>query len=801
MTVTRPMLWISAAFVAGMYLLSFLGATVTCTVIFCLSVACIIKALQKRKLYENLMLCLLFVCFATGVLLYGLCDDITRRELYPYLNQTVVLSGKITEDAKVGENYISMYLETDSVTTDLNETQPVSDKVFVTCFIDKNASEQIPLPKQGNIITVCAELDVPSGSMNTGGFSFSDYMKTKKIFFQGIGEPASLQITGHETHILADRIYAFRKKCGALFDATFPSAECSVLKAYVLGDSKEMSPHISDVFSASGLSHVLAVSGMHVVVLISAITYFFRVIHLPKRWQLTILLFLVPLYVIFTGMSVSAIRAGFVCIVALLAKLLYKRSEPLTALAEAAAFLCALNPLVIRSASFMLSFSATLGILIFGNNTSGKMTSFYDKLKDMPRRRKLVKTSCDTFLIGVCAQIFTIPILVYLFQSFSVTSVVATLILTPLLTPLLAGGLLFCFIGNMIPFLAAPFAGFIYLLTKWMLLVAQFFAAIPFSKIIIGRLTPFLLLVYAVLICTVYAAWNKKVFLYRTAISSVAVLSVIFLLFRTMEYPVASVSFMNVGQGDCALIQAPGNCDILIDAGGREGDASVAEETVLPYLRREGVYDIEYAVASHGHSDHINGIIGLMELTEIKNLIIPEGFGETECAKELLAKANANAINVIKLKHGDSMKFQNGLTITAILPDDKILAYLSNDNENNRSLVLKTEYGDNAFLFTGDISAETEGYAASLYKEALRADVIKVAHHGSAKANSSSFLKAVSPSYAFIPVGKNGFGQPGTSTLTRLEEENIAYYRADVHKDVTFYIDKTRIRGIQWSNH
>lgn len=799
MTVSRPMLWLSATFVAGMYAFAFLGATAAYTVIFCAIIAATIKAIRKRKLYDNLILLLCVISLISGMVRFAIKDDIAAKKLDPYLGQTVTLAGEIIEEPNAGENYIHIRLKTDTVTTETGKCEPISEIVSLTCFTEDSSKKSFPVIHRGDVVSVDATLSLPKAAMNGGGFDYAAYLKTKNIYFQATGKPETLVITGHRQHVVSDAVYKIRKYCMVLCDNTFPAQISGIVKAYVLGDDSGVDGITAETFSVSGLSHVLAVSGMHIAVFLSVITVLLRKIRIPKRGQLILSLILVLVFTVFTGMSISALRAGFVCFMAILAQLLYRRSDPMTALFEAAAVLCIWNPMVILSASFMLSFGATIGILLFGKNMTETLSFVYKPLKKKPIIYKLLKSICDIVAIGIAAQIFTIPILIYLFQAFSATSVIATVFVTPLLAPLLAGGLLFCMVASVSTTLALPVAGFVYFLAKCMLLIADLFASLPLARITYGTFTPFFILCYAVFVVLIYAALDRKKILYCISLFSFMAFAIIFLCHSILVYPIAEVTFINVGQGDCAFVQLPGNCDILIDAGGKEDDYSIAEDTVYPYLVQKGAYDIEYAIASHGHADHINGLIGLMDLTRIKHLIVPEGFGATAEAKVLLEKAKEKNIPVIHLSSGDKMTFGDCLSVTAIMPDSKILSFASKD-ENERSLVLKLEYGETSFLFTGDISGHVAEYAASTYYDSLHADVLKAAHHGAKNANSEQFLDAVSPDYVYIPVGRNSYGHPDGDFLTRLSEKGIVYYRADKQRDVTFYIDKTRIRGIQYES-
>ena len=140
------------------------------------------------------------------------------------------------------------------------------------------------------------------------------------------------------------------------------------------------------------------------------------------------------------------------------------------------------------------------------------------------------------------------------------------------------------------------------------------------------------------------------------------------------------------------------------------------------------------------------------------------------------------------------IKVNDEILLTAITPDE--LQYAFSDSDNEMCLMLRLDYGNSSFIFTGDISSFAEKYAVNKYKNMLKADVLKVAHHGSRNSSCDEFLKAVSPTYAYIPVGNNSFGHPHQDAIKRFKDNDIEVYRSDIHKDVTFYFDAEKIKGV-----
>lgn len=797
MLLKRPLFYISMSFVIGMYILSVMSFETAVIVSVCAGVAFLIMFIRKFSVKNTVTLLLCALMFFLGCVRYELSNDIKAKELYTHVDNLTKISGEVIEPTAITEKTVSFIAKVTSVDED-GYVVICDEKVRFSHFIQEGTLiEELNIPKLGNTFSVIGQITVPNGAMNTGGFDYSRYLKGDNIFFQCEIFLEDLEITGYEERVVPHIWANFRQRCISFYDAAFPGDEGAVLKAFVLGDKSSLTTEIENSFSASGLAHILAVSGLHVSVFTAAIAGLLRLLKTSKRKQMLTSAIAGVFFVLFTGASVSAIRAGVMSVMALVAKLVYRKADPISVLAEVAAIFCLINPHIIFDASFMLSFAATVGILILNDTIDNLFNPVYKRFNSSKFIHRKIVEIIKLIPVGISAQVFVIPILVYLFNGFSVMSVIATLVVTPLLQPLLVGGLVFCaasFIDNT---LAAPVGGFIYFLAKMMIALSEFFGGFTFSKVVFGSITPFLLLLYAVIIAVFVFAVRKEKLRCLAALISTTCLLIIYLINYVTTYDTAQVSFINVGQGDCALIKAPGNCDILVDAGGYAQSDSAGEFIIAPYLTKNGVTDIEYVVLSHLHSDHVVGLVGLIDIMEIKHIIMPYNSIDTEEAEIVVRKAKELGIPITCFVHGDTLKINDDMKITAITPDVK--QYIISKDMNDRGLMVRLDYGESSFIFTGDITSTIEKYTITYYSDMLDADVLKVAHHGSYESSCQGFVDAVSPDYAYIPVGNNSYGHPHDEVIDRLESIGCEVYRADVHRDVTFYFDKDVIHGVKYT--
>lgn len=377
-------------------------------------------------------------------------------------------------------------------------------------------------------------------------------------------------------------------------------------------------------------------------------------------------------------------------------------------------------------------------------------------------------------------------------MAYSYKTVSLTFFVTNILTSYIIGIIIiFGFILILISFpffKIAKIIGLFYkLLIDLLLLITQNTAKIPFSKIYIKVPSLWQIVIYYLFIFFIayfYNKYGKKIFIlktiklihiarknYKKVISIILSFILIFTLIST--YPKdLKIYFIDVGQGDSCLIVTPKGKVVLIDGGGSE-TYNVGENTLIPYLLNRKITKLDYVICSHFDTDHVGGILTLLENIKVEKAIISKQGKDSQNYEEFKQIVKEKKIDVIIVKKGDVIEIEKNIKIDILWPREKLI---QENILNNNSIVLKLNYNNFSMLFTGDIEEIAEKEIVKTYEgtKKLKSAILKVGHHGSKTSSTQEFLNAIKPKIALIGVGENNkFGHPSDSVIERLE--NLRY--------------------------
>ena len=741
--------------------------------IFLFLIFCLYKKCKK----EYLLCGLCCVLVLAGGFLAGNGKLETQKRWQTLFGKQIILQGAVEPD--------SIRKKEQGIGALLAAEYPMHGKVRIFVKTDsKNADLTMRKLRSGRI-GATGVLKEPVFLLNPGTYDGYLFNKIKGIHGNLTVSSARIRELG-EPLLLRLRFTALAQKLRENALAQLHTGTGAILPGMVLGGYQGVAPEEADVFRDNGIAHLLAVSGTHVAVLALILQALLR--PAGKKGTVFIQLFL-ALYAFLCGLQPAVLRAVVMACVLLWGRSQHLKADSFRLLLLTAWVLLLANPFWLFDISFQLSFVTTAGLLLAGP----KVTAYIpQKLPDWLRT-----------ILGVTltAQIFSFPFSVYYFHRVSLIGLISNLLLLPalelavllflfglcLLFLVSAGCMLydfpFSFAGgmqhgsSMLDVIAgSPFVGAERLLQS-AVAAGKLLAGLPFAAVDV-------------------AGWNKvEYFCYLGFVASffdlgpfsrlssrqrkcwLGVMVCVCLLINATSFLLPqdlTVHFIDVGQGDAALIRTPSGKNILIDTGGLQGNADISRMVLLPYLRYLGVKQIDALCLSHGDHDHAGGAAGVAARLPVKNVFL--GFGAEKSADvQALLNILDHKAKVYRLQRGEQWNVGDCRIVVASASSGTSSAVATETNAS--SLVLQLFCQGHSLVFTGDADMETEENAMPLLRHA---DVLKVSHHGSETSSSPHFLAHIRPRCAVISCGKyNRYGHPAQGTLERLEARNIVLLRTD----------------------
>ena len=632
------------------------------------------------------------------------------------------------------------------------------------------------------------ELAAPQGQRNPGGFNFKSYLERKGVrtlFF--VKERAKIKpLRKQRGHPVLSAAYRLKEVLSGALTRHFEPAEAAFLKALFLGERGDLEEDFKELFIKTGTMHILAVSGFNIGFLAVSLLFLLRPLALHRNVTLVLTLMAIWLYCLLVGWQSPVIRATVMATVFAAAQLLGRRANALNSLGLAALALLALNPRELFDVGFQLSFLAVYGILLF-------LPVFFKAPRLLPHERltlpeKAGRYASELFWISFVSVVVTLPVTVQNFYIVTPLSFVANMVVVPLAFLIFFAGILFFLSFWWTPaFLAVVPLAIKYLIKLFM---AALWAVehLPGSSVIVGKLQPGF---WALLVAgSAYFLVSGRFARSRTrAAAIVCFLSLIFLaqdVARGFDAKLR-VTVLDVGQGDAIYVSFPDRRNLLID-GGDGGDRDKGRFVVAPFLKSQGVRVIDTVAFSHPQKDHIGGLPTVLEEFRVKDVAHAGSVYDSSFFKGLKEKIRAAGLKPRVFSRGMVLDGFGDASVRVLNPAP---GHADAKNVNNESLVLKLQYKDTSFLFTGDVEEEamTDMLAAGID---LHSTVLKVPHHGSkVRPHGELFFKAVAPRFSVISVGeRNIFGHPTAHTLQVLNAlPDNQTFRTDRHGAVTFVSD------------
>lgn len=648
---------------------------------------------------------------------------------------------------------------------------------------------------RGTDVFVLAKLGAISMFRNSAANDPAPAAARRDVVLSGAALSVDVLASGSGVRAAIDRARAFVR---SRIERTFAPGAAPLARALVLGES-DLSDDDAEAFRRSGLSHLLAVSGTHlvfaVVALVSALREILLRFHgLARRVHVTRLASLVGVllalvYADFSGGSGSAWRAAWMLVLVFTARAFERRPCPVRVFALTMLVGGVLDPLLVFDISFMLSLGATAGLLVLGRVWIARA----EQVRSRPLRFVAVSLAATTATMLPCT-----PILAVMSPELTLVGLAANVVAAPIGELVALPVCLTHAIASPVPALEAGLG----LVGSGALLAVRFVAlasasvdglALPSVDPSAWHLGLAAIAAFGFLRERLRAQPPVRTgFLWLTALA---------LGFQVLEagvrVPTAAgeqlrVNMLDVGQGDATLLELPSHEALLVDAGGFVGSpVNPGERVVLPWLRARRSERLAVVVLSHPHPDHFGGLRAVVEQIAVGEFW-DTGQGEVEGAGPeyaALLRALRERGVTIRRPHelcGKPRRF-GAVQIDVLGPCPN---FTPRRDANDNSLVLKVSYGKRSFLLTGDAEREAERELAQRYGSALAADVLKVGHHGSRTSTTPAFLRLVEPRFASISCGvRNSFGHPHAESIATLSAAGVRWLRTDRMGSLSFVTD------------
>lgn len=641
-------------------------------------------------------------------------------------------------------------------------------------LINIKMAQDIPSIKYGDSLYIEGEFKQPEEARNYKGYNYKQYLKTKKIIGTVELEKAKILKSSNGSFI-----HNIQKYIKDTINGTLTDEEGNLLLAILLGDKDKLSEDIQESFKTSNLSHMLAVSGAHVSYIILGLTYVLQNSIIGKKNGKIVCIFFLLVFMAITNFTPSVTRACIMAVLTLFSGIIYRKSDVYTNISVAALITLIFNPYSLLDLGFQLSYGGTIGIIIF-----------IKRIQEKKSNSKVINYIKQMALVSIYANIIIIPIMMYHFNTVSFTFIISNIMASPILGIIVITGFLFIIASITVKPLTRLIAIFIKPILSILIKISQICSKLPFSNILV--VTPYMFNVISYYAIILYCIKSKK----NNKCKIIICLLIVLILINFIIYIFPQklrIFFIDVGQGDSTLIITPDKKTVLIDGGGSDS-FDVGEKVLLPYLLDRRILKVDYVLISHFDTDHATGVAQILGKIDVSSIILTRQLEENDIYRHILSIAKEKKIKLIYVKEGDVLKI-GGIKISIIHPENKLMI---NNPMNNNSIVCKVEYNSFSMLLTGDIEMEAEELI--LRKNInLKADVLKVAHHGSKTSTTGEFLKALNPKVALIGVGKNNnFGHPSNEVIQRLKENGTRIYRTDENGEISITVNKKgRIIKIQ----
>ena len=749
----------------GILLYGEFGFDIVFITLIALCIAMICVCVYRKRFSVPFLCAIIFFMLGASVNFIALNS---KSVFDSYAKNDVTISGMVCEIPNKTSNNYRYHIDVLLITQN-EKSKPVNETIILSS----------PLKLEyGDVISATGTLKRINENLTQTSFNSHLYYKAYDIGYTMFCETpvkSDLMLSARNLHFYINKL---RSNTINLINKHFSGDSAATLCAILTGHKGLFSEEFDDIITNTGIKRCLYPAFLHIMLITFLVSLFKSYVH--KKYRIALIAFLLMLYATFNSSNPIFIKSAMYVAITYMFRYKFGFIYRLDILYIVIGAILIANPLLIYNGGFVVSCASSILIFSFGEFS-------YDSLKFI--HFKALRRSLSISLILL---IGLMPLGAYYFNSVSPYQPLTVILFIPLTVAILV-----CSPLMLIMLKLTGFAPILYPLVNMALNIytklPYYINKTPLSNTILPMPSISFIVAVYLFIYAFYLYLNNR--RYKIPVSLGCILSGILVVIEIISSYSMQMTFINVGQGDAALISIPYHTNILIDGGGSadyQEDYNVGEEIFVPYLQRKAKTHIDAAFVSHFHKDHAEGIIAAIENLDVDRVYLPHSLPENEYRKAIESSAKTRCTEIYYISEDTTIKLENGIVINAIVPTE--LALFSED-ENNTTVVYKLNYGKTSCLFTGDITSVAEFGLINENKD-IEADILKVPHHGSEYSTSKDFVEAVNPQYAVISTGlDNQYGFPRQKVLDNLS--NTKVYRTDLNGDITFIINRNGVKKVK----
>jgi len=683
--------------------------------------------------------------------------------------EAVNIRAKVIAEPEISANRSKILLEMKRL-----ENKTVSGKLML--FIKDKTDIQF-----GDIISFSASLRQPRKNNNPYAFNYKEYLESNHIYATAfLFSTEEIDVIESDKNLYYFLVVKPRQWIRGRIQKIYSGREAGFLTAIFLGEKYRLPDRLVNDFANSGLSHILAVSGLHTGVIALILLALLQILFKKRNFARVITIMVLIYYIFLSHYAASVQRAVLMISLFLIGRMSQRNIDNVNILFASAFIILLINPYQLFSIGFQFSFLSVFSILVI-------LPIIANQVKPVKAKSKILFWLLNMMLVSFVVQLILAPFTSLYFHKIAFGGIIANVVAIPLISMILPLALLTIF-------LPITFINQFYITSEKFLLdilfsISHFVSKSKLLLIDFISTEKWQAYISIFLLALIVMGWCRRTKLkkkLKTIVAGTMAILLIFLLPEIFSDNLLEITVLDVKTGDAIFIKTPTNKNILIDTGNKTRKNNYAQKVIIPFFRKKEVRQLDLMVLTHPHADHIGGAKYILDRIDVDEILLPKCSYNSRIYMNLLNMINKNNLN--KTYADTSLVFAEFSQIKL-----KVLApyqgYKS-DNLNNYSVVLKYEYKDFSCVLTGDAEKEVENWLVKTYDAKLDIDFLKVGHHGSRTASTDEFIRKTSPEYGVISVGKyNRFGLPNMDVIEKLQRNEVTVFRTDKDGAVIFSTD------------